>query len=166
MILFGGLETTASLLGSVLLHILSHRRIGQAIHDGEPGVTKTLVESVLETRPPLRNLARVVARNLSFADTPMQAGDLVLISLVGTDMLNNHSAAAEGCPMQSTNPWKNLSFGHGKHYCIGAPLARLEAAIVLHRFTTRFPDARLAENGAVWGSNPSYVGLDHLYVDL
>jgi cytochrome P450 len=165
MILFGGLETTASLVGSALLRLLSDPEIGRVVRDGTPGAVEALVESVLETRPPLRNLARVVARDRHFAGALLRAGDLILISLVGTDLLDGSSTALQGLPMSSASR-QNLSFGYGKHYCLGAPLARIEAATVLRRFASRFPDARIATNGAVWGANPSYVGLDHLYVDL
>ena len=89
----------------------------------------------------------------------------MLVSLVGTDLLGE-SAAARHCPADGATGERHNVFGFGPHYCVGAPLARLEATMLLRRFADRFPNARLAGDAAVWGDNLSYVGLDHLYVEL
>ncbi|RSM90725.1 cytochrome P450 [Kibdelosporangium aridum] len=157
MILFGGLETTASLLSSCVLAVLSDPALWAAVRAGD-GVEE-IVESVLVQRPPLRNVSRVVAEDFEFAGSQLRSGDLVMVSLAGGALLEDRP----GCPVSER---QHLIFGFGSHYCVGASLARLEAATTLRRFVQRFPDARLAENGAVWGPNIAYVGLDHLYVEL
>ncbi|MFJ6936692.1 cytochrome P450 [Streptomyces sp. NPDC101132] len=179
MCLFGGLETTASLLGSTLLTALGDRELWARIRADEPGAVTDLVESVLVTRPPLRHLGRVVAYDQEIAGERLREGDLVLVSLTGQGPLDETAPAdapapaAAVCPVtgaaaaaEPAGPERNLVFGHGPHYCVGAPLARLEAALLLRRLAARFPHARLTDEAAVWGPNLSYVGLDHLYVDL
>ncbi|MFJ4780720.1 cytochrome P450 [Streptomyces sp. NPDC088762] len=188
MCLFGGLETTASLLGSTVLTALGDRALWDAVCREVPGAVEDLVESVLVSRPPLRHLGRVAAYDQEFAGVRLSEGDLVLVSLTGENPLNDaDEAPAAVCPVTGARTGaatdavagtdagakavgggseRHLIFGHGPHYCVGAPLARLEAAILLRRLARRFPHARLAEEAAVWGPNLSYVGLDHLYVDL
>jgi cytochrome P450 len=190
MCLFGGLETTASLLGSTVLTALGDQAVWESVKRDEPGAVTDLVESVLVRRPPLRHLGRVVAHDQEFAGARLREGDLVLVSLTGQGPLDEVEddvavAPAAVCPVTgagakpaATTPGgpatpaalaegeRNLVFGHGPHYCVGAPLARLEAAVLLRRLAARFPHARLSEKAAVWGPNLSYVGLDHLYVDL
>ncbi|MFE4452078.1 cytochrome P450 [Streptomyces sp. NPDC056796] len=178
MNLFGGLETTASLLGSVVLTALGDRAVWDAIRAEREGAAEALVETVLVARPPLRHLGRVVAYDQEVAGSLLKEGDLVLVSLTGDGLLaeeDGPAAPPAGCPVTgagadtaagSGRPEQHLVFGHGPHYCVGAPLARLEAAVLLRRFAKRFPDARLTGEAAVWGPNLSYVGLDHLYVDL
>ncbi|MFG2877553.1 cytochrome P450 [Streptomyces sp. NPDC048337] len=188
MCLFGGLETTASLLGSTVLTALGDRALWDAVCREVPGAVEDLVESVLVSRPPLRHLGRVAAYDQEFAGVRLSEGDLVLVSLTGENPLNDEAADADDhadeapaavCPVTGASAGtdtgakaagggseRHLIFGHGPHYCVGAPLARLEAAILLRRLARRFPHARLAEEAAVWGPNLSYVGLDHLYVDL
>lgn len=165
MLLFGGLETTASLLGSAVLTVLRDAGAWAAVREDRPGAVEALVESVLRRRPPLRNVGRVVAHDVELAGARLRAGDLVLVPLTGGGLLTEDRPDPAGCPVSDRRE-PHLAFGFGAHYCVGAPLSRLEAATTLRRFVTRFPRARLAGEAPVWGENLSYVGLDHLYVDL
>lgn len=53
----------------------------------------------------------------------------------------------------------HLAFGRGIHFCLGAPLARLEASLAFHTLLTRFANIEVAEPGAVWGPNTLMRGL-------
>ncbi|MBP2335570.1 cytochrome P450 [Saccharothrix coeruleofusca] len=163
MILFGGLETTASLLGSCLLAVLEDPALWARVTADRPGEVEALVESVLEKRPPLRNVGRVVAHDFEFGGERLREGDLVLVSLAGGGLFDTD--LSDLAPVAERGD-RHLVFGHGVHYCIGAPLARLEAATALRRFARRFPGAALAENAVQWGPNLAYVGLDHLFLDI
>ncbi|ROP35579.1 cytochrome P450 [Saccharothrix texasensis] len=163
MVLFGGLETTASLIGSCLLAVLEDPALRARVAADRPGEVEALVESVLEKRPPLRNVGRVVAADFEFEGERLREGDLVLVSLAGGGLFD--ADLADLAPVAERGD-RHLVFGHGVHYCVGAPLARLEAATVLRRFTRRFPGAALAENAVEWGPNLAYVGLDHLFLDI
>ncbi|MFI7498890.1 cytochrome P450 [Streptomyces sp. NPDC049687] len=175
MNLFGGLETTSSLLASTVMDVLGEPTAWDAVREQRPGAVEEFVERVLRRRPPLRHLGRVVAHDQELAGERMRQGDLVLVSLTGEGLLEDSADAASTeaaatCPVTAetvtAETEQHLVFGFGPHYCVGAPLARLEAAVLLRRFAARFPDARLTDEAAVWGPNLSYVGLDHLYVDL
>jgi cytochrome P450 len=164
MVLFGGLETTAALLSSAVLRVLSDPPAWRTVDEDRPGAVAALVESIVESRPPLRNLGRVVAADQEFAGVRMRAGDLVLVSLVGDDLFGGHER--DVAPHDHAEGEHHLVFGHGPHYCVGASLARLETAALLRHFVREFPGARLAADGVVWRPNLSYLGLDHLYVEL
>lgn len=174
MNLFGGLETTSSLLASTVLDVLGEPSAWDAVREQRLSAAEEFVERVLQRRPPLRHLGRVVAHDQELAGKRMRQGDLVLVSLTGEGLLADATAPAgpaAACPVTGAAAGddasdQHLVFGFGPHYCVGAPLARLEAAVLLRRFAARFPDARLAGEAPVWGPNLSYVGLDHLYVDL
>ncbi|MBY8852536.1 cytochrome P450, partial [Saccharothrix sp. MB29] len=163
MLLFGGLETTASLLGSCLLAVLTDREQWERVAGERPGEVEALVESVLERRPPLRNIGRVMAEDLLFHGAELRRGDLVLVSLAAGGLFD---AEVPGIAESSGPGDRHLTFGFGAHYCVGAPLVRLEAATMLRRFVRRFPDASVAGDGAEWGENLAYVGLDHLRLVL
>ncbi|MEU1516131.1 cytochrome P450 [Streptomyces sp. NPDC005811] len=162
MNLFGGLETTSSLLASTVMDALAEPAVWDAVREQRPGAAEEFVERVLQRRPPLRHLGRVVAYDQELAGESMRAGDLVLVSLTGEGLLEE-TGGGGACPVTGD---QHLVFGFGPHYCVGAPLARLEAAVLLRRFAARFPDARIAAETPEWGPNLSYVGLDHLYIEL
>ncbi|MFD4998665.1 cytochrome P450 family protein [Streptomyces buecherae] len=167
-ILFGGLETTFSLLGSVVLTALSSATTWASLQDEKSNAVTELVESVLESRPPLRNVGRIVAGDQEFAGEKMLAGDLVLIALSDSELFSQSAGGPAGsrCPVAEPSDERHLAFGAGSHYCPGASLARLEAATVLRRLAWRFPAARLSEHTAAWGANPAYISLEHLHIEL
>ncbi|PYC69277.1 cytochrome P450 [Micromonospora arborensis] len=178
MILFGGLETTAALLGSCVYTALGDPATWAMLKDAaehdDPRVPARFVESILATRPPLRNVARVVTKDTTLAGARLAAGDLVFVPLADGATVFTESSAIDGIAEDGTSDadgagertGRHLAFGLGAHYCVGASLVRLEAATVLRRLAIRFPDARLAATPAVWGPNISYVGLDHLPLEL
>jgi cytochrome P450 len=63
-------------------------------------------------------------------------------------------------------PNPHLGFGYGRHFCLGAHLARAEARIALGALIERFPHLRLAEERVAWGSGPIGVGIASLPLEL
>ncbi|MFB6549729.1 cytochrome P450 [Streptomyces sp. NPDC056405] len=158
MMLFGGLETTASLLGSVLHHIATRPEAAAAVRtDGDPAA-RAVTDEVLRTSPPLSHVARVATADLQIRGERVAAGDLVLLSLNGRDVIGEPHGAAVGRPAHA--------FGHGAHFCLGATLARTESVILLRRFCTRFPRARPTGPRLTWSDNSTYLRLEGLQLDL
>ncbi|MFC9909603.1 cytochrome P450 [Streptomyces sp. NPDC127197] len=165
MVLFGGLETTTSLMGTALWYVLENRLVEQVTGTAGAAEAESVVERVLELYPPLGHVARSADADIELGGCPVSRGDLVLVSLTGRDPFE---ATPPPTPPPRHTPGApradHLAFGHGMHYCSGAALARLETVALLDGFGRRHPQARVHDS--TWGTNRTYRGFDRLGVDL
>ncbi len=142
LLLAAGFETTTGLLSNGLVALLAHP--GQAARlRTEPGLAAAAVEELLRYDSPVQFAGRFAAAGLDVAGLSLSEGQRVM-TLVG---------AANRDPEVFTEPDRlildraeqpPLSFGGGIHYCLGAPLARLEAQIAFPAMLSRFPRLSLA----------------------
>jgi cytochrome P450 len=141
--LAAGHETTANMLASSAFALLTHRDQMKLLRD-DPGLTRNAVEELLrylaivQISPPRRATQDTVVGGQDIA-----RGDLLLVSLASA----NHDPALSPDPGRldlTRKPSSHLAFGHGIHYCLGAPLARLEMTVALPALLSRFPDLDLA----------------------
>ncbi|QFU88617.1 cytochrome P450 [Amycolatopsis sp. YIM 10] len=160
ILLFGGLETTTRLAGFSLWYLLENDLAGSLTEAGAKGV----VERVLALYPPIGHVARVAGEDLELGGCPIAKGDLVLVSLTGQDPRSGMETPEHPRAHESTGRVDHVAFGHGMHYCIGAPLARLTAATLLCRFARRFPGASV--RSVRWGRNRTYRGFSNLFLNL
>jgi cytochrome P450 len=141
--LFAGHETTVVAIGMGALCLLTNPGQRQALID-DPGLVTSAVEEML--RAPGTGgggIPRYARTDLRIGDVTVQAGELVLPDTGAA----NHDATVFPDPDRfhvSRQGSAHLSFGHGGHYCIGAPLARMELQAVFSRLPARFPKMRLA----------------------
>ncbi|MGW2340329.1 cytochrome P450 family protein [Streptomyces sp. NPDC001661] len=148
ILLFAGFETTVNLIGNGTYALLTHpeqrERLQKSIAAGETGLLETGIEELLRFDGPVEMATWRFAREpLTIGGQEIGAGDPVLVVL----------AAADRDPARFTEPDtldlsrrdnQHLGYGHGIHYCIGAPLARLEGQAALGTLLSRLPDLRLA----------------------
>jgi cytochrome P450 len=143
--LLAGHETTTGLLSTGLLELLDHRERWEAIC-ADPGVIRPTVEELLRQCSPVVAVKRKATRASRIGEVDIPRGANVLLMLGSA----NHDEAVfdqpEHIDVQRSNIHQHLAFGHGIHYCLGAPLARLEAEVVLQELTAKLPGARLVEN--------------------
>jgi len=128
-ILAAGHGTTVALLGNAIFLLLQHTEALQRLVQS-PELTGPAVEEVLRYEGPIATASRLAAQDLEIADRPIRRGDAVIL----------HLAAADRDPVAFNNPAnfditrspnRHVAFGWGSHFCLGAPLARLQAAAVL-----------------------------------
>jgi cytochrome P450 len=151
-LLIAGQETTTQLLCSAFHAVL--REDGLWSRLGEPGVAAACVEEVLRRDPPVSTWRRVAAEPVTLSGVEIPAGAPLLLMLAGSGSDPDVFAEPERfCPARP-NARKHLAFGFGRHFCLGAGLARLEAEVVLRETARRFPRLRLAST-----ARPPMLGL-------
>jgi cytochrome P450 len=141
-----GNETTSMLIGTAL------RLLGREPGRRDPAGLPALIEELLRDEPPIHWQSRLTTRDVEL-DGTIPAGKKVLVVYASA----NHDPA---CP-----DGRHLAFGEGVHFCLGAPLARLEARVALEEVLARIPDYRLA--GPVeWTQAPVLRGPVRLPVEF
>lgn len=142
-LLFAGHETTVVQLGMGMLLLLTHPAQRQTLLD-DPSLVAGAVEEML--RAPGKGgggIPRYAHTDVDLGDVTVRAGDLVLLD----NGAANHDERAFPDPDRfdvARHAGSHLTFGHGPHYCIGAPLARIELRAVFAQLIPRFPGIRLA----------------------
>nr|BFD92994.1 cytochrome P450 [Kitasatospora sp. Xyl93] len=150
ILLFAGFETTVNLIGNgtyALLRNPEQRRLLQeSVARGESALLETGIEELLRYDGPVELATwRFATRPLTIGGVDIPVGDPVLVVLAAADRDPARFAAENTLDLARTdNP--HLGFGHGIHYCIGAPLARLEGRAALATLLSRLPDLRLAQS--------------------
>ena len=148
-LLFAGHETTVAAIDKGLVLALTDGRVRHALSN-EPAVVETAVEEILRLPLPVptpdpgaAGLPRWANTDLELEGTTIRAGELVLLDLQGANLDEDAFGSPESFDVKRTHP-SHLAFGHGSHYCLGAPLARLELQVLLGSLFKRFPSLRLA----------------------
>jgi cytochrome P450 len=143
LLLAAGFETTTGLLSNGLAALLAHQEQAARLRL-EPGLAEPAVEELLRYDSPTQMLfSRSAAEAMTVGGVPLKAGQRVT-SLLGA---GNRDPAAFANPddlILDRQDKPSLSFGGGIHYCLGAPLARLEAQIAFPALLSRFPSLELA----------------------
>ncbi|MDU0287886.1 cytochrome P450 [Saccharothrix longispora] len=144
LLISAGYETTVNLLDHAVTALLAHPDQLRLVRTGERG-WGDVVDETLRWQAPVANLPlRYAVEDVRVGDVVIRRGEAILAAFAGAgrDPLHHGPTADE---YDLTRPDKaHLAFGHGVHYCLGAPLARLEAEVALPALFARFPDLALA----------------------
>jgi P450-derived glycosyltransferase activator len=142
LLLIAGFETTVNLIGNTVLALLSHPEQWRAVAD-DPTLAAAAVEETLRWDPPVQQTGRVALEDLDIDGHHVHKGQFVVTMLGG----GNRDPAVHSDPSRfdiGREQHDNLAFSSGIHYCIGQPLARLEATIAIRELAQRFPRLRRA----------------------
>ncbi|MFD7668346.1 cytochrome P450 [Streptomyces sp. NPDC059788] len=157
LMIVAGHETTVNLLGNAVHALLTHPAQLALARSGQVPWS-AVAEEALRWDPPVANFPfRYALCDVDVAGRTIRAGDPVMLSYTafGRDP-RQHGPGAERFDITRT-PTRHLSFGHGIHHCLGAPLARLEAAVALPALFERFPELALHDPGQPPPRRPSLV---------
>jgi cytochrome P450 len=164
LLLNAGHETTTNLIGNGTYALLRHPDQLKRLRD-DPSRIPTGIEELLRYDSPVQFTNRILTADTELGGKVLPAGQMVLLLL----------AAANRDPEQFPNPDKldvgrvnnkHVAFGLGLHFCLGAPLARLEGRLVIEALLQRAPNLRLDGPPPRYRQNFNLRGLESLHVSL
>ncbi|WP_316528522.1 cytochrome P450 family protein [Kitasatospora brasiliensis] len=154
LLLVAGHETTVNLISGTVLSLLSHPEQLAALRC-DPGLVDGAIEETLRHDGPVEAAAfRFATEPVRIGDTTVPAGDSVLVSLAAASRDPLHFPDPDRFDIRR-KPAGHLAFGHGIHHCLGAPLARVEAAVALRTLIERRPHLALDVDPADLVRRPS-----------
>lgn len=143
LLLSAGQETTANLIGNGALALLTNPEQLEHLKT-EPALMKPAIEELMRfTAPIMVATPRYAVQNLEIAGTSIRQGDVVYAGLGSANHDERRFENPQNLILDRENN-KHLGFGVGLHYCVGAPLARLEASVAFGVLFERLPNLKLA----------------------
>jgi cytochrome P450 len=164
-ILFAGHETTTTLISAGLVELLGAPDQWRAL-GREPTLAPNAVEELLRLVSPSQFISRLAVVDTKFGDTHVREGTTVLAVLAAANRDPEVFPEPDRLDLRRPDLAKQLAFGFGPHFCLGGPLARLEARIVFEELSRRYPDASLASDKLEWTGSAMLRRLVDLLVRL
>lgn len=162
LLLIAGHETTVNLIGNGTVALLRHRDQFRRLRE-EPGLIASAVEELLRYDGPVQRTARIPSTDVTIGGRTIKAGEMVM-PFIG---------AADRDPVQFADPDRldvarsdnrHIAFGWGIHFCLGAPLARVEGQIAIGTLVQRLPKLALATETPEYRQSLTLRGLSRLPV--
>lgn len=163
LLLFAGHETTTNLIGNGVLALLRHADQA-ALLRAHPELAPAAIEELMRYDGPTQAMVRVAVEDVPMEGKTIRRGDRIFT------MIN----AANRDPLQFADPDRvdlrrpnnrHIAFGYGIHFCIGAPLARLEGQLAVPALLRRYPDLALAAEPS-WLPSMVFRGVTSLPVSF
>jgi cytochrome P450 PksS len=163
ILLVAGHETTVNLIGTGTLALLDHTAQAERLRR-DPAIIGPAVEELVRYASPVDLATERYAReDITIHGCTIPRGEMVLGVIGSANRDEQHFV--DGQELELTRePNKHLGFGQGAHYCLGAPLARLEGQIAINMLLQRFPNLRLAvpRESLLWRRGLFLRGLTQL----
>ena len=140
LLLLAGHVTTTNLLGQAILCLDTHPEAMKQLRE-QPELTVSAIEEVLRYASPVWRLTRVTAEAVELAGVTIPANSIIFAWLASANRDGAQFPDPEHFDITRT-PNRHVAFGHGIHFCVGAPLARMEAAVALPMMLEQLPNLR------------------------
>lgn len=142
LVLTAGFETTVNLLGNGVALLCEHRDQLRLL-TSEPGRWANAVDEILRVDPPVFLTGRSALRDTEVAGTALPQGALVTTLLAGANRDPDIFTDPSRFDVARTNAREHVSFSAGRHFCLGAALARMEGEVGLRLLFERYPDLQM-----------------------
>jgi cytochrome P450 len=162
ILLSAGHETTSNLIGNGLLALLRNPDQMQKLHN-HPSLIASAVEEMMRYDNPVQISYRSAAADVEIAGNWIRKGQLVNSILGAGNRDPEHYSEPDRFDI-TRDEGKHLGLGLGIHFCLGAPLLRLEAQIAFTSILHRFPEMQLATENLEWQEHPIFRGVKSLPV--
>jgi len=164
LLLFAGHETTTNLIANAVLALIRDPAALARLRR-EPALVESAVEEFLRYDGPVQALTRIARSPLEVQGKRIAAGERVILVLNAANRDPRQFPEPERLRLDR-EPNRHIAFGYGIHFCLGAPLARLEAKIALPRIVARLPELALAEERLEWIDSLVFRGMRSLKVSF
>lgn len=164
LVLAAGFETTVNLLGNGVALLAAHPEQRRALAE-RPDLWPNAVDEVLRVDPPVLLTGRVVRSDTEVSGVPLGRGAVLVALLAGANRDPEVFPDPERFDITRENARDHISFSAGRHFCLGAALARMEGEVGLRTLFERYPDLRV-EPGAARRSTRILRGYERLPVTL
>ena len=166
LIVVAGHETSTNGIAKVVRWLLADPALWHHLAEN-PHKIPQAIEEVWRYDSPIRMAShRVTTTPIVYSGVEIPAGEMVLVSLMSANRDPAMFKDPATLDIERSGARKHLSFGHGMHHCLGAPLGRMETEIALQQLLDRLPDARLAVDPDLIPAQRSAImaGIDELLV--
>lgn len=166
ILIFAGHETTVNLVGNGMLMLFLHPAELEKLRQDLTLVSAALEEILRYCGTVMSPGPRYATEDVEIGGHLIRKGDAVLVSLAAADRDQAWFQRCETFDVTRSDEGRHMAFGYGIHYCLGAPLARLEGNIAITTLLKRFPNLRLAVPPETlrWRGNVNLRGLCSLPV--
>lgn len=163
-LLVGGGETLPKIIAGGLLQLDAHRDQRDALA-GDPALIPQAFEEIVRVEGVLQFVGRTLTRDATIGGQQMRAGQRVLLLLQSANRDEREFTEPDSFSIHRSIP-RQVGFGHGVHFCIGAHAARLVGIALLRGLLRRYPDLRLDRTAAVRPPSEFQIGWTSLPVDV
>jgi cytochrome P450 len=163
LLLIAGYETTACLIGSTALSLCEHPEVADELRR-DPSLVPGAVEEAIRCYPSVAGTMRVTTKDAEIAGQLIEKGQSLIVWIGSANYDDAHFVEPERFDIRRS-PNRHLGFGVGIHFCVGAPLARLEARIAIGKLLERLPKLERDSSVAIEPvDSPFLFGVKHLPV--
>ena len=160
LLLIAGHETTTNLIGNGMLALLRAPAELERLR-ADPTLIKSTVEELLRFDGPVQATIRVATEDVAIDEHVIAKGSIVIVNIGAANRDPEVFDEPDRLDI-ARDPNPHLGFGFGAHFCMGAPLARLEAQVALGELVARFPTSELKDEAPEYSANPILRGLKSL----